>query len=285
MNSASPLFKQLKDRFDGLSKTQRVLAKYITGNYQTVAFSTIAQLAHLSGASEASIVRFTKALGFEGYPAFQKEIRRLVRADLKGTERFRLTNGHAGPSDSPLKIVIEKELENIADLESAYDPKAFTRAVAAVAHAPEVLIVGARNTASLANHLWFGLHKIGIKAVRSLAVTTETYDQVNALGLGSWLVVIGFPRYLQEEVDLLKFCRARKLGTIAITDSAFSPLQGDVSLYAPAESAHFTGFHCAPLILINALLHQVSLADKTKTIEALKRFEILAEDRAYFHRT
>src|SRR5262245_33100349 len=122
MNDA-PLFRQLKDRFDGLSKTQRVLAKYIADNYQAVAFSTVAHLAEQSGASEASIVRFTKAVGFDGYPAFQKEIRRVVRADLKGTERFRLTPTQNGLSDSPLKAVIEKEMVNIADLESGFDAK------------------------------------------------------------------------------------------------------------------------------------------------------------------
>src|SRR5262249_13056360 len=273
-----------KDRFDGLSKTQRVLAKYVSGNYQTVAFSTVAQLARQSGASQASIVRFAKVLGFDGYPAFQKEIRRLVRSELKGTERFRLTNGR-GPGNSPSKAAIEQELQTIAELEAGFEAKPFAQAANAIASSPEILVVGTRNTASLATHLWFGLHKIAIKATRSLAVTTETYDQVNALDPRARLIVIGFPRYLREEADLLEFCRQRKLGTIVITDSPFSPLRGNISLYAPAESAYFVGFHCAPLILINSLLHQVSLANKARTLAALKRFEILAESRDYFHRT
>jgi DNA-binding MurR/RpiR family transcriptional regulator len=285
MYADAPLFRQLKDRFDGLSKTQRVLAKYIADNYQAVAFATVAQLADQSGASEASIVRFTKAVGFDGYPAFQKEIRRVVRADLKGTERFRLMPAHNGLSDSPLKAVIEKEMENIADLESGFDAKAFAKAVTVIERASEILIVGSRSTASLANHLWFALNKIAIKATRALAVATETYDQVNALDARAAVIVIGFPRYLQEEIDLLAFARSRKLGTIAITDSPFSPLQGDVNLHAPAESAYFMGFHCAPLILINALMHHVSLANRARTMEALKRFEALAEARDYFHRT
>ena len=83
MNSDVTLIARLKDEADTLSKNQRVLAKYISANYQTVAFSTITELAGLSGVSEATIVRFAKALGFSGYPAFQREVRRLVRADLK----------------------------------------------------------------------------------------------------------------------------------------------------------------------------------------------------------
>src|ERR1700730_1638782 len=109
MPGEAALFKRLKDGADGFSRNQRVLSKYVIANYQTVAFSTVSQLAEQSGVSEATIVRFTKALAFSGYPAFQKEVRRIVRADLKGTERFKLS--HARKADqSPFNLVIDKEL-------------------------------------------------------------------------------------------------------------------------------------------------------------------------------
>ena len=61
-----------------------------------------------------------------------------------------------------------------------------------------------------------------------------------------------------------------------------SPLRGRISLYAPAESASFVAFHCAPLVLINALVHELSIADERKTVAALNRFETVAESRNYF---
>lgn len=284
MPPEASIITQLKERADGFSKNQRVLAKYIFANYQTVAFSTITQLAELSGVGEATIVRFAKALGFSGYPAFQREIRRLVRADLKGTERFHLTYTHKGPDGSPLKAVIAKELENIASLEEAHDPNAFKAAIKTIGQASSILIAGSRSTASLANHLWFGLNKIAFDAARALAISTDTFDRLNRMGDGACLIVIGFPRYLRELVNLLDHARNRKIKTITITDSPFSPLQGDVSLYAPAESASFVAFHCAPMILINALLNELSLADKNRTVAALKRFDALAESERYFHK-
>jgi DNA-binding MurR/RpiR family transcriptional regulator len=94
--------------------------------------------------------------------------------------------------------------------------------------------------------------------------------------------MIGFPRYLKDQVALLEFVKGRKLSTLTITDSAFSPLKGDVSLFAPAESASFVAFHSAPLILMNALLHELSVTDKERTLEALNRFEAIAESQKYF---
>ena len=96
------------------------------------------------------------------------------------------------------------------------------------------------------------------------------------------MVVIGYPRYLREQVKLLEYAKSRKLATLTITDSVFSPLQGGVSLYAPAESASFVAFHCAPLVLINTLVHELSVADKAKTLAALERFDAVAESQNYF---
>jgi len=283
MVNDTSLITRLQEEANTFSKNQRALAKFIAGNYQTVAFSTITELAGQSGISEATIVRFAKALDFSGYPAFQREIRRLVRAELKGTERFRLTYAHGEPADGPLKTLIAKELENIAGLEDVFDPEAFHAAIRWLRDANNILVVGSRSTSSLANHLWFGLNKIAYDADRVLAISSDTYDRLDRMDKGSCLIVIGFPRYLRELVEICLSAKKRKIPTITITDSPFSPLQGDVSLYAPAESASFVAFHSAPLILINALLNELSLSNKDRTLDALNRFEALADNEGYFH--
>lgn len=280
MESETDLLRRLTDGARAFSANQRSLAKYVQTHYQTVAFSTVSDLAKQSGVSQATIVRFAKALGFKGYPGFQKEVRRLVRADLKGTERFKLSPAAA----SPLDLVLAKEMENLGALRDAFDAHAFRAALKSLRSASEVLIVGARATAPLATHMAFGLAKLGMRAARALAVTSDTYDQTNRLDRRACVVVIGFPRYLRELVELLDFAKSAKLATLAITDSAFSPLRGDVSLYAPAESASFMAFHSAPLVLINALLHELSFADRGATVAALDRFEAVADHRNFFHK-
>ena len=280
MKNDADLLQRLAKGAERYSANQRLLAKYVQNHYQTVAFSTVSQLAELSGVSEATVVRFAKALGFKGYPDFQKEVRRLVRADLKGTERFQLSPADAGPLD----LVLHKEMENLAALREAFDAQAFRQALKAVRTASEVMVVGARATAPLAAHLAFGLSKLGVRCARALAVTSDTYDQLHRLERKACVIVIGFPRYLRELVEVLDFAKTAELSTVAITDSAFSPLRGDVSLYAPAESSSFVAFHAAPLVLINALLHELSLGNRDATLTALDRFEAVAEQRQFFQK-
>ena len=282
MPAQPPLLKRLTEGADAFSKNQRALARYVLRNYESVAFATVSQLAQQSGVSEATVVRFAKALDFSGYPAFQKEVRRLLRADLRGVERFKLGAEPKARQETPLDTIAAKERENISALYDSFDAKSFAKAVAMLRRAPEVLVVGTRSTASLAHHLWFALDKIAIDARRVSSIASETYDHLSRMDRKGCVVVIGFPRYLREHVKLLDYAKARGLATLTITDSTFSPLKGQVTLHAPAESASFVAFHCAPLILINALVHEVSVADSTKTLEALKQFETLAETQQYF---
>lgn len=280
----APLIRRLKEGADTFSRNQRALARHVLKNYESVAFATVSQLAEASGVSEATVVRFARALDFSGYPAFQNEVRRLLRADLRGVERFKLGAEPKPGQEIPLDAIVVKERENISTLYDTFDPRSFANAVRMLRRASEVLVVGTRSTASLAYHLWFALDKIGIAARRVSAIDSETYDHLSRMDKRACVVVIGFPRYLREHVKLLEYATDRRLATLTITDSTFSPLKGDVSLYAPAESATFVAFHCAPLILINALVHAVSVADATNTLEALKEFEALAETQQYFVR-
>ena len=282
MPSDAPLLRRLTEGAAGFSKNQRALARHVLKNYESVAFSTVSQLAEQSGVSEATVVRFAQALDFSGYPEFQKEVRRLLRADLRGVERFKLGAEPKTENRTPLDVITEKERENISTLHDSYDARAFTSAVRLLRRASDVMIVGTRSTAALAYHMWFALNKIAIPATRVTTITSETYDRLGRMGRGGCVVVIGFPRYLREHVKLLEYAKARRLATLTITDSTFSPLKGDVTLHAPAESASFVAFHCAPLILINALVHEVSVANSTKTLEALKQFEVVAEAQQYF---
>lgn len=278
-----PLLSLIDRHAETLSTSQRRIARHIRAEYQAAAFATAAELAKTCRVSEATVVRFANALGFPGYPALQKEIRRAVRADLKGTDRFRLTDANGPGTPDPLAAIVAKELENIAQLRETVDAGALGQAAAALRAASRILIVGARATASLAGHLWFALDKLRLPVARALATDGEAVDRLGRMGPEDCVVVIGFPRYLRGLVSLLDMAKARGTKRIVVTDSPFSALRGDIALHAPAESTSFVAYHAAPLILLNALIEAVAAADRPATLGALQAFESLAEDAAYFH--
>lgn len=276
---------RLLARATTLPPTGRMLARYVLANHRQVAFATVAELAAACGVSQASVVRFAIALGFPGYPAFQREIRRIVRADLDGPGRLALAESAAPPDTDALATAMRQERTNIAALAGRVEPAALRAAAGALRSAPEIIVAGARCTAALATHLWFALDTLRLPARCLTVLGPETEERVARLCPGAACVVITFPRYLRSLVALATAARARGATAIAITDSPFAPVAADIRLHAPAESASFIAFHAAPLILINALIEEVARADRAATRRALAEFESLALRGRYFQRS
>lgn len=282
MTGKLPLMRLLETRAAELSPSQRRIARHLLANYQAVAFSTVADVARAAEVSEATVVRFATALGFSGYPALQAEVRRMVRADLKGTERFRLSERDRPPGSGALERLAAAELDNLRQLRETADVAALGAAAKALRAARRVLVVGARGAAPLAFHLWFALDKLGLDVARSLAADTEALDRIGRLDKRDAVVAIGFPRYLRSLVAQLDLAGLRGACRIVVTDSPFAPFKGEIGLYTPAVSASFVAFHAAPLVLLNALIEEVAASDREATLAALAAFEAVAEQQSYF---
>ena len=285
MTSQHDIFALIRSRLPDLTRNQRRLAEFTLKEQQAVAFSTVIELAELTGVSPATIVRFAKSLGFEGYIGLQREVRRSLRVDLRGPDRFRHAHKPDPQSESLLTPAITREQENIASLQDYHDPQTMAAAVHAIAGASRVVVIGSRSTASLANHFWFVLSKIGLEAERVLTVDSHAYELVHRLDTQGCVVLIGFPRYLSELGKIASFATGSRKRLIVITDSPFSPFKGDVTLYAPVESSSFVAFHCAPLILMATLLSEIAAAQPMRTLQAMDRFEDLAQRQAMFEKT
>ena len=65
---------RIKDMIPRMSKSQKKIAFYIQNEYETAVFMTAAELGKETGVSESTIVRFASALGYDGYPEFQKAL-------------------------------------------------------------------------------------------------------------------------------------------------------------------------------------------------------------------
>src|SRR5215210_8758965 len=76
----------IQARFDEFSRSQKDVAQYIVDHLDEVAFQTAEELARRASTSSSTVVRFSQALGFEGFPELQaqarEEFRRRVAAGM-----------------------------------------------------------------------------------------------------------------------------------------------------------------------------------------------------------
>src|SRR5688500_814463 len=98
----------IQARFDEFSRSQKDVAQYIVDHLDEVAFQTAEELARRANTSSSTVVRFSQALGFEGYPELQGSAREEYRR--------RVANGTAGGngttgSSAPLFSLDQNEFE------------------------------------------------------------------------------------------------------------------------------------------------------------------------------
>ena len=66
------LSEYIEERFDEFSRSQKDVARYIVDHLDEAAFLTAEELARRASTSSSTVVRFSQALGFEGYPELQQ---------------------------------------------------------------------------------------------------------------------------------------------------------------------------------------------------------------------
>src|ERR1700760_160928 len=79
----------IKARFDESSRSQKDVAQYIVDHLDEAAFQTAEELARRANTSSSTVVRFSQALGFEGFPELQQAARDEYRRRVGGLQ----TNG------------------------------------------------------------------------------------------------------------------------------------------------------------------------------------------------
>ena len=81
----------LPEQQKAAARTAKAVADFIREDYDKEAFLTAAKMGGEVGVSESTVVRFATALGYDGYPEFQKALGELVRMKLNSIQRMEVS--------------------------------------------------------------------------------------------------------------------------------------------------------------------------------------------------
>ena len=258
----------LEEKAPTFSKGQRRIAAYLTEYYDKAAFMTAAKMGEEVGVSESTVVRFAMALGYEGYPEFQKALGEVVRNRLNSIQRMEVTYGRIGQGEI-LNSVLNSDIDKIKMTISAIDPTAFEMAVDTLAKVRTVYVIGLRSCAPLASFLAFYLNLMfDDVCLLTTNSASELFEQMVRIDNDDVIIGISFPRYSMRALKALEFANNRNAKVITITDSIHSPmnLYSSCNLIADSDMASIVDSLVAPLSVINALI--VALCMKKQNVVA-----------------
>jgi DNA-binding MurR/RpiR family transcriptional regulator len=199
----------------------------------------IEELASAAGVSVATVARFARRLGLDGFASFRAwaivDIQRLMTPEEKLEARA------AQPCDDREIIAASFEATtwNLERTRAANDAAAWCAAAAAIRRAERVVFVGFGLSAVLVGLLADMLEPFcrAQLVVDGRGGPERTVRRCLSLGAADLVVAVTLPRYSRATLEHVAEIRAQGARVLGVTDVAGSPLDPlcDVVLHAPAE--------------------------------------------------
>ncbi|MGB2850942.1 MAG: MurR/RpiR family transcriptional regulator [Solirubrobacterales bacterium] len=271
------LSSYITERFDEFSRSQKDVARYIVDHLEEAAFQTAEELARRANTSSSTVVRFSQALGFEGYPELQQAAIEEYRHGV-GT-----TAGSAGASGSlfdfdhtEFEASLAADHANIESTVRGLTREQVDACVRELATAQRVVIVAMDQMAFFASYL---RHMLALLDIRAETVTQPRQESITRLGNtdeGTLVVCFSAGRAHPLVVRAMKLARHRGARTIAISDATLSEVgeHAEHTLYWSSDSPSYTRSTTALLSLVEALSYGVYARDKAAFKDRIRAFKL-----------
>jgi DNA-binding MurR/RpiR family transcriptional regulator len=256
-------------RSDRLSKRLSQVAQFFLNHPEEVAVSTLVHLADLAAVPPATITRFAKELGFQGFSDLQLVFReRLLGPRLPYAERV----SGAGDSDLDQPGVVfgsfvQAAVQSLLRIEEALDRDQLEACVEVLAATEVVHVAAARGAFGLGAYTVYGLGSLGRRAHLIDNIGAMRGMQVAAMGSGDTLLAMTFDDYTPETVEVVKLAAAKGHRVLAITDNALSPVAGLASHVLYVNEARLGHFRSQVPAMVVAQAMIVGLGRRLGSVE------------------
>ena len=278
------LSKYIQARFEECSRTQKDVAHYNVDHHHEAAFQTAEELARRANTSTSTVVRFSQALGFEGFPELQAAAREEYRRVHTKTESKNGAGGAAVGSSTPLFSLDQNEFEtaltadhlNVEETARKVSRSSVEALISGIVSAEKVLVAGTDQMAFFASYLRHLLMLLDLRVDVVASPSQEALSRLGRIDQGTLVIGLSAGRPHPLVVRAMKLARHRKARTAAITDATLSEVAklGQIKLYYSSNSPAYVRSHTALLSLIQALAYGVYAQDSAQYDDRIKAFRL-----------
>jgi DNA-binding MurR/RpiR family transcriptional regulator len=267
----------IRARFDDFSRSQKDVAQYIVDHLDEAAFQTAEELARRANTSSSTVVRFSQALGFEGFPELQQAARDEYRRRPAGATD---TLASAAPlfslDHTEFEAALAADHVNVEDTAHKLSRANVEAAIDAIVSAEKVLIAGTDQMAFFASYLRHLLMLLDLRAEIVASPSQEALGRLSRIDDTTLVVGLSAGRPHPLITRTMKLARHRKAPTLAITDATLSEVArlARIRLYYSSNTPAFVRSHSALLALIQALAYGVYARDAQQYDVRIKAFRL-----------
>ena len=272
------LSSYISSRFDEFSRSQKDVAQYVVDHLEEVAFHTAEELARRANTSSSTVVRFSQALGFEGFP----ELQEAARDEYRQSHRPGAVQQEAAPAplfsldQGPFEAAVAADYVNVEETARRVSRSDVEAAVNAIATADRVLIAGTDQMAFFASYLRHLLNLLDIRAEIAASPSQEALTRLGRIDARTLVIGLSAGRPHPLVLRAMKIARHRGGGTLAIVDASLSDVSklAERTLYWSSSTPAFVRSHTGLLSLLQALAHGVYSRDISQYDERIRAFRL-----------
>lgn len=262
------LIRAIHDRHDGMSKTYKKIAVYLTQNPNEIAVQSVNSVAKRCGIHASSFVRFAQALGFKGFKELQDVFRKRLTTAAPGFDarvkalEVDLTKSGQGGALGLLSDLVVRDIASLEELVRSNLGEDLEKAALLLEPAETVYLVGQLRSTPVVELFRYVLAMLGKKTVLLDPGGGLATHMSRTITANDVLLAVSFRFYANEVVNIVNEVADRGISIIAISDSTLSPLakSAEVLFAIPEHEYTFSRSLAAPMCLAQALT--LALASK-----------------------
>ena len=267
----------ISERFDEFSRSQKDVARYIVDHLDEAAFLTAEELARRASTSSSTVVRFSQALGFDGYPELQQSAIEEYRTATATEAAPAAQSGSLFDFDhSEFEASLGTDHANLEETARSLTREQIEASVSALATSQRVVIVGVDQMAFFASYLRHMLSLLDIRAEIVASTGGESLQRLGRIDEDTLVIALSAGRAHPLLLRAMKLALHRRARTLAVSDATMSEVgeHAELTLYYSSNSPSFARSNTSLMALVQALAHGVYARDEAAHRDRIRAFKL-----------
>lgn len=265
----------MREQYKKLSLSERKIADFIVKNPYKTVDCNVAELAKLSGVSDATVVRMCHHIGYTGYYQFRITLARDMGKSQYGDMK-------TSNSTDEVENFFREYAENMIAIGKRIDIESMRSCVKLIRNCGTAHVIAAGNTIPLSQYIGFRLGRVGVRC--SFGLPAEYYmNHINLAEQNDIIIAISKSGASKPVLMGMELAKDKGLKTIALTAYEDSPLakMSDYILLSRGKDISFNYYkdyaHTNMMATIDALLEFLTNGEFIKNKQADRPEMILSE--------
>ena len=276
------IMHKIRSLYSSMGPAEKKIADFILANTQGIVSCSVTELAEKCGCGDATVVRFSRRIGYDGFQALKigiaGEIGSISSVDTEITK-----------NDTCLEI-FKKRINDISlslqSTESVLDEQTFERAAQLIMKSRRVAVFGLGNSAAIAMDAAHKFLRLGLDAQ---SCTDNHMQAIIASHLDRQSVAIGIS-HSGSSKDIVEALRLSKIGgatTMCVTNFGSSPIvdASDIALFTKSEETKRSilgmSSRIAQLTIFDAIYTYIVIHSDKAAVQAIYNTEIALQNKKY----